>query len=46
MNKKQAQVETKYRLLILLLNRLLEDEEITEEKFNKIRKAPSINLEI
>ena len=36
MNKKQAQAETKYRLLILLLQGLLEDKEITEEEFNKI----------
>ncbi len=39
MNQKQAQAETKYRLLILLLNRLLEDKEITEDESNKIRKA-------
>lgn len=39
MNNKQAQAETKYRLLVLLLLKLLEDKEITEEEFNKIRKA-------
>lgn len=41
MNQKQAQSETKYRLLVLILKNLLEEGHITEEKFKSIRKAIS-----
>lgn len=41
MNQKQAQSETKYRLLVLLLTDLFEGGYITEEEFRNIRKAIS-----
>lgn len=41
MNQKQAQSETKYRLLVLLLINLLEEGHITEEEFKSIRRAIS-----
>lgn len=38
---KQAQSETKYRLLVLILKNLIEEGHITEEKIKSIRKAIS-----
>ncbi len=41
MSQKQAQSETKYRLLVLILKNLIEEGLITEEKIKSIRKAIS-----
>ena len=41
MSQKQAQSETKYRLLVLILKNLIEEGHITEEKIKSIRKAIS-----
>lgn len=41
MSQKQAQSETKYRLLVFILKNLLEEGHITEEKIKFIRKAIS-----
>lgn len=41
MGQKQAQSETKYRLLVLILKNLIEEGHITEEKIKSIRKAIS-----
>lgn len=41
MSQKQAQSETKYRLLVLILKKLIEEGHITEEKIKSIRKAIS-----
>lgn len=39
MSQKQAQSETKYILLVLILKKLLEEGHITEEKIKSIRKV-------
>lgn len=41
MSQKQAQSETKYRLLVFILKNLLEEGHITEEKIKFIRKVIS-----
>lgn len=41
MSQKQAQSETKYRLLVLILKNFIEEGHITEEKIKSIRKAIS-----
>ena len=41
MSQKQAQSETKYRLLVLILKNIIEEGHITEEKIKSICKAIS-----